>query len=402
MDTTATDTSTAPRPRPDAGDAALARFGPVEQVVLQPTPFCNLDCRYCYLPNRDDRRRMAPETAVLALRRVFESGVAARELECRWHAGEPLVVPREFYREALSGIRAVTPPGVRVRHTLQTNGVLVDGRWCRLFRDERVEVGLSVDGPAFLHDRERRTRSGRGTHAAAMRAADLLRAHDVPFTVIAVLTDYSLDFPDEIYEFFADLGPTAVGFNLEETEGIHRSGALDVPDVLARYRGFMRRFYELQRDGRVLSREFADMRAAILFGRGDRGNRMTRPGGLLSVTWRGEVSGFSPELADLAHPSYGTFVFGNVREHGLAQIAESSAFRRIADEIAEGVAACGAVCEYFALCGGGSPSNKLGENGSFRGTATLHCRARVMEVAEIVLGAIEREFERRDGVGGAL
>ena len=27
-------------------------FGPIGLVVIQPTPFCNLDCDYCYLPHR--------------------------------------------------------------------------------------------------------------------------------------------------------------------------------------------------------------------------------------------------------------------------------------------------------------------------------------------------------------
>jgi uncharacterized protein len=384
-----------PSPARAAGPATnytLDRIGPVQQVVLQPTPFCNLDCRYCYLPDRDDRRRMAPATAVLALRRVFESGRADRELEVRWHAGEPLTVPPDFYRRALAGIRPLVPPGVRVRHTLQTNGTLVDETWCRLFRDEGIEVGLSVDGPAFLHDLNRRTRSGKATHAAVVRAARLFHEAAVPFSVIAVLTDASLGYADEIYAFFAELKATRVGFNLEETEGVHRSAALDVPDIVGRFRAFLRRFHGLHRDGRVRSREFDDMRAAILFGRGDRGNRMTNPGSLLCVDWQGNVTGFSPELQGIEHPEYGSFVFGNVAEHSLADIVGSEPFRRVADDIAAGVRACQAACAYFPLCGGGSPSNKLGETGTFRSTSTLHCTVHIKEVVEVVLRGVEEEL----------
>ena len=136
----------------------IEQIGPIQQVVLQPTPFCNIDCRYCYLPNREDRRQMAPATAALALRRVFESGRGDDRIEVRWHAGEPLTVGPAFYREALAAIHAVTPSGVQVRHTLQTNGTLVDEDWCRMFLEEGIEIGLSIDGPADLHDRNRRTR----------------------------------------------------------------------------------------------------------------------------------------------------------------------------------------------------------------------------------------------------
>src|SRR6185295_14215355 len=40
----------------------------IELLVIQPTPFCNLDCSYCYLPHRSSTRRISPEV----LRRTFE------------------------------------------------------------------------------------------------------------------------------------------------------------------------------------------------------------------------------------------------------------------------------------------------------------------------------------------
>ena len=45
-------------------------------LILQPTPFCNLDCDYCYLPNRDDTRRMSIATVRLAAQRLVDDGLA--------------------------------------------------------------------------------------------------------------------------------------------------------------------------------------------------------------------------------------------------------------------------------------------------------------------------------------
>jgi hypothetical protein len=42
-------------------------------LVLQPTPFCNIDCSYCYLPHRTSRARMSLATLDLVCQRVFES-----------------------------------------------------------------------------------------------------------------------------------------------------------------------------------------------------------------------------------------------------------------------------------------------------------------------------------------
>jgi uncharacterized protein len=59
-------------------------------LVLQSTPFCNIDCSYCYLPHRTSRARMSLATLDLVCQRVFESARLDRKLEVAWHGGEPL------------------------------------------------------------------------------------------------------------------------------------------------------------------------------------------------------------------------------------------------------------------------------------------------------------------------
>ena len=63
----------------------------IETIVIQPTPFCNIECTYCYLPNRRDRSVMSPDTLSTLFERVFESGWVAPGITVIWHAGEPLV-----------------------------------------------------------------------------------------------------------------------------------------------------------------------------------------------------------------------------------------------------------------------------------------------------------------------
>ena len=72
---------------------------PLGLLVLQPTPFCNIDCSYCYLSNRRSTARMSLETLALICRRVFESPRLGRQLEVAWHGGEPLAVPLAWYED---------------------------------------------------------------------------------------------------------------------------------------------------------------------------------------------------------------------------------------------------------------------------------------------------------------
>ena len=58
---------------------------------IQPTAFCNINCTYCYLPDRSNKHVMAQSTVTRLFSELFASGWAASELTVIWHAGEPLV-----------------------------------------------------------------------------------------------------------------------------------------------------------------------------------------------------------------------------------------------------------------------------------------------------------------------
>src|SRR5262249_19491497 len=139
----------------------------IGMVVVQPTAFCNINCTYCYLPDRNNKHVIAQSTVTRLFEEIFASGWASPEITVVWHAGEPLVVPVAFYREAFATIERLRPKSgsgpVTVKHSFQTNGMLIDGEWCRLFLEWNVGVGVSIDGPRDLHDRHRKTRNGHGT-----------------------------------------------------------------------------------------------------------------------------------------------------------------------------------------------------------------------------------------------
>jgi len=172
----------------------------IQLLVVQPTPFCNIDCRYCYLPDRANKAVVSEATLRNLFAQVFASGWAKEGLSVVWHAGEPLVLPVSFYRRAFALIDELKPDGLAVTHSFQTNGTLVDDAWCEFITETKVSVGVSVDGPQRLHDKNRVTRSGRGTFDKTIAGIRRLRALGVPFHVISVLTADSLAAPQEMFD----------------------------------------------------------------------------------------------------------------------------------------------------------------------------------------------------------
>lgn len=375
---------------------AAALRGTTQLLIMQPTAFCNINCLYCYLPNRNDRKMMSVETARQAAVFVFESALAAANITVVWHAGEPLVVPPDWYRQAIAAMQTAAPADLRPTHAIQTNGMLIDDRWCQLFLEIGMRVGVSVDGPARLHDARRRTRSGRGTHAATMRGVERLQRHGVPFHVICVVGRDTLDAADELMDFFAAEGITRIGFNVEEIEGPTRQSTLGAPGTTDAYRQFLARV--LQRADSVnppiAIREREEILACLkspLFGR-FRGNSQNVPLGIVTVAADGALFTFSPELAGLREPRFADFVIGRLPDATAESVLASHSFRAVWAEIEAGTNRCKRSCAYFDLCLGGAPGNKLAENGTFDSTETMFCRHAHMAVVDTVLADLEAQL----------
>jgi uncharacterized protein len=360
-------------------------------LVIQPTPFCNINCTYCYLPARTHKAVVTLQTVQTLFEKVFASGWLGSDLTVIWHAGEPLVVPPAFYESCFAAIESLRPP-TRVTHSIQTNGMLISPAWCALFKKWRVGVGVSIDGPRRFNDEHRLTRGGRSTFDKTLTGIRILREHKVPFHVISVLTDKSLDAPAEMLEFYLSEQIEDVCFNVEESEGEHVSGLFASSNPRERFRTFLHEFWHLARkSGRIrLIREIDGMLPRVFRPGGKEvRNIQTEPFGMLNVDCHGNVSSFSPELLGLKSSAYGDFLIGNILRDSLEQMRTGPIMQALSRDIAAGVAACRRSCEYYSVCGGGAPINKLAENGSFTSTATSFCTLTQMVPTDLILAAFE-------------
>ena len=321
-------------------------------VVLQPTAFCNINCSYCYLPDRSNKHVMAQSTVTRLFSEVFASGWCSHEIIVLWHAGEPMAAPISFYREAFATIERLRPSSVSVKHSFQTNGTLVNDDWCRLFLEWNVGIGVSIDGPREIHDRNRKTRSGKGTFDKTVAGIRCLQKNGVPFHVLSVLSNDSLADPDGMLAFYIGENIDKVCFNVEESEGTYVSELFDTPraELRTRFAAFLRRFWHQARaSGKVKFVREIDQTVPRMFrpdGMPAR-NIQCEPLAMLNVDSRGNVSSFSPELLGMKNKDYGDFLLGNITINSLAEIHAACLGSALYRDIRAGAQACQAACEYY-------------------------------------------------------
>jgi uncharacterized protein len=182
---------------------------PSFHVLAKPTgPICNLDCEYCFFLSKEalypgDRFRMSDDVLEAYVRQLLESQLAT-EVTIAWQGGEPTLMGVDFFRRALELAEEHRRPGQRLQHTIQTNGTLLTDEWCELLAEHHFLVGISIDGPAPLHDAYRVDKRGNPTFDKVLRGWELLRRHGVDTNILCTVNAANQEHPLDVYRFFRD------------------------------------------------------------------------------------------------------------------------------------------------------------------------------------------------------
>lgn len=172
-------------------------------------PICNLDCEYCYYLEKES---LYPETATFKmsedlLEHYIRQYIAANpgpQVHFAWQGGEPTLMGLDFFKTIVQLQTKYLPKGWSCTNALQTNGTLLTPEWGEFLKKNRFLIGISIDGPAHLHDVYRVDKGQRPTHDKVMRGLKLLQEYNIEYNVLCVVNNVNGDHPLEIYNFFKE------------------------------------------------------------------------------------------------------------------------------------------------------------------------------------------------------
>lgn len=188
------------------------------QFVLKLASRCNLNCTYCYVYNKGDetwRRRppfMSVEVIEAAIQRIRTHVQMSGQGKVRltFHGGEPCLIGVEAFELICRRLRSALSDVGHLHLTIQTNGTLITPAWARVFREQGVDVGVSIDGPREVHDRNRVTHVGEPSYDGVVRGLECLSDAGVPYGLLSVVQP-GFDGA-AAYRHLASLGPRSVNF----------------------------------------------------------------------------------------------------------------------------------------------------------------------------------------------
>lgn len=180
-------------------------------ILIKPVSgACNMQCEYCFYQDEMKHREVASygKMSLETLEVLLEKFLAATSGDCviSFQGGEPTLAGLDFYRQAVELEHKYNIHGCSISNVIQTNGFLIDEEWADFFQKEKFLVGISLDGMGRIHDKYRKDTLGEGTFGRVMQAIDILKAHQVEFNILTVVTKESAKSIEKIYRFFKKQG----------------------------------------------------------------------------------------------------------------------------------------------------------------------------------------------------
>lgn len=342
----------------------------ISSLLLKPSgPDCNLGCRYCFYRPKSELypRVRKPRMSLATLREVVsqymaysrtEGGEEAAPAVFCWQGGEPTLMGVDFFRSAIALQKKHGESGQVVANSLQTNAVLLDDEWARLFARYRFLVGISLDGPAEIHDHYRVNLGGQPTHAQVLQGKKALERQEVDHNALCMVTSLSAGKAPLIWDFLLSQKLEFLQF-IPCLEPGDTSGSIAEYTVRPeQYGEFLCELFDLwwpERE-RIHVRLFDDTLAGLMEQEEVRSCEFRqRCGDYLVVEHNGDVY-MCDFFVDADHR------VGNLLQRPLANLAADPAFEAFAAAKSELAPGC-SVCEYLTLCRGGCQKHRLFPDG---------------------------------------
>lgn len=188
----------------------------ISTIILSLTPLCNLACSYCQNEPAFDKvscKRMSDDMIDKVINSLEEMAkYNQKSVTFCFSGGEPLTVGLSFFQKIIDKQKKLASI-CKIRNIIQTNGTLIDEKWASFFKENQISISVSVDGPGFIHDNQRFLRnSSNSCINSVVNGINHLQNNQINYGTLTVITNNSINYANEIFEFISTLKPNMMGF----------------------------------------------------------------------------------------------------------------------------------------------------------------------------------------------
>ncbi len=351
------------------------RVDPFHIMAKPIGPECNLDCSYCYYTEKaalyPPRTQFRMTDAVLETYiKDYIAASALPEIMFFWQGGEPTLLGLDFFKSVVELQNKYKPENQTVTNSLQTNGTLIDYYWVGFLAENNFLVGISIDGPARLHDRFRVGKKDEKTFVKVEQAIKILQAGGVEYNTLTTVQRRNFRFGAEVYRYLRDLGVEYMQF-IPIVERRRPDGELaGPPDLEAQNKKTKITEWSVPQDG------YGDFICAVfdVWCKSDVGKIFVQPFDVhlglrmgepstLCINARSCGKGLAMEhngdLYACDHYVYSTHRLGNVMETPMQELVADVRQLKFGEDKHKKLPSECVACRFLTYCGGGCPKHRF-------------------------------------------
>ena len=327
-------------------------------IIVKPIgPICNLQCDYCfYLSKKDiypDVKDFKMDINVLETFISEYTKQDSDEIVFIWQGGEPLLLGVDFFKKVID-LQNKYSNGKNIKNSIQTNGTLISNEWASFFKKNKFLVGLSLDGPEYLHNKYRNYRNEEGSFRKVMEGLNILYDYNIDFNILCCINNFNVKYPKDIYDFFKEYGKTNYWQFIPIVERDNKNSIKPFSVNPEAFGKFLVNIFKrwLKRDIGKISIQLFDCAFNIALGRGP------------SVCIFSEICGFAPALehnGDLYfcdHFVDKNYFIGNILNQPLEELVYSEKQLNFGRQKQRLPSKC-INCEVKIFCNGECPKNRF-------------------------------------------
>jgi uncharacterized protein len=333
---------------------------PFSLLIKPASADCNIRCEYCFYYEKSGlypekkQHRMSNETLETLVSGYMQTKQPVYQFG--WQGGEPTLMGVDFFRTVVRLQGKYGRPGAKVSNGLQTNGTLITPEMAALFKEYHFLAGISIDGPAEIHDLRRKTLVGTGSYKQVMQGLEELRRHDVEVNVLVLVHHDNVTKPEAVFRHLVDLGFTYHQY-IPCVEMDKYGNPLPWSITGAEWGEFLIRMFQIWSKGHVQTvsvRNFDAVLQMLVTGQAVMCTLGRNCSDYFVVEHNGDVYPcdffVEPEL-----------LLGNIRSDSWESLRNSKTYRAFGSRKLRLPGEC-QTCEYFTLCTGDCPKHRDGQD----------------------------------------
>lgn len=183
-------------------------------LLIKPaSSLCNMRCKYCFYFDVAQNRLvesygiMKEDIMKTIIERAF-SEVTNGVINFSFQGGEPTLASLNYFYSFVDYVKKLNSKldkPVNINYSIQTNGLLIDEKWCSMFKENNFLVGLSLDIMDSIHDNLRYDTNLNGTYKRVLETKNMFDLYNIEYNILSVLTFDLSKYPKEVYENIKNL-----------------------------------------------------------------------------------------------------------------------------------------------------------------------------------------------------